>query len=132
MQSVLKAKLYILSTLNIDLILWHSQLIACAENVKSWFKSWGFPFTFQAYILPQTHKSMSFIWIVWSTLYVYLWWESKSLKRKWKVLDLMIRNLGKLLTKPISVFLWYAQWVENLFIELPPSFSYFSFCDFNI
>ena len=21
----------------------------------------------------QTHKSMSFIWIVWSTLYVYLW-----------------------------------------------------------
>ena len=23
----------------------------------------------------QTHKSMSFIWIVWSTLYVYLWAE---------------------------------------------------------
>ena len=22
---------------------------------------------------PQTHKSISFIWIVWSTLYVYLW-----------------------------------------------------------
>ena len=21
----------------------------------------------------QTHKSVSFIWIVWSTLYVYLW-----------------------------------------------------------
>ena len=30
-------KLYIPSTLNIDLILWHTQLIACAENVKSWF-----------------------------------------------------------------------------------------------
>ena len=72
-------------------------------NVKSWFKSWVTSFTFQAYILPhtlnlifvglfksylnfkavlalpktarsaQTHKSISFIWIVWSTLYVYLW-----------------------------------------------------------
>ena len=46
------AKLYIPSTLNIDLILWHTQLIVCAENVKSWIKSWVFPFTFQAYILP--------------------------------------------------------------------------------
>ena len=26
----------------------------------------------------QTHKSMSFIWIVWSTLYVYLWSIAKS------------------------------------------------------
>ena len=45
----LKLKLYIPSTLNIDLILWHTQLIVCAENVKSWFKSWVFIFTFQAY-----------------------------------------------------------------------------------
>ena len=45
-------KLYVPSTLNIDLILWHTQLIVCAENFKSWFKSWGFPFTFQAYICP--------------------------------------------------------------------------------
>ena len=37
-------KLYIPSTLK--------HLIVCAENAKSWFKSWGFPFTFQAYILP--------------------------------------------------------------------------------
>ena len=44
------AKLYIPSTLNIDLILWHTQLIMSAENVKSWFKSWLLPFTFQAYI----------------------------------------------------------------------------------
>ena len=42
----LGTKLYIPSTLNIDLILWHTQLIVCAENVKSWFKSWVFPFTF--------------------------------------------------------------------------------------
>ena len=35
-----QAKLYIPSTLNIDFILWHTQLIVCAENVKSWFKSW--------------------------------------------------------------------------------------------
>ena len=41
------AKLYIQSTLNIDLILWHTQLIVCAENVKSWVIS----FTFQAYTL---------------------------------------------------------------------------------
>ena len=33
------AKLYMPSTLNIDLILWHTQLIVCAEKVKSWFKS---------------------------------------------------------------------------------------------
>ena len=45
-----RAKLYIPSTLNIDLILWQTQLIVCAENVKSWV----FPFTFQAYILPHT------------------------------------------------------------------------------
>ena len=32
-------KLYTPSTLNIDLILWHTQLNVCAENVKSWFKS---------------------------------------------------------------------------------------------
>ena len=23
--------------------MWHTQLIVCAENVKSWFKSWVFP-----------------------------------------------------------------------------------------
>ena len=38
-------KLYIPSTLNIDLILWHTQLIVCVENVKSWFKSWVFFFS---------------------------------------------------------------------------------------
>ena len=27
----------------------------------------------------QTHKSISFIWIVWSTLYVYLWYYEESL-----------------------------------------------------
>ena len=51
-------QLYIPSTLNIDLILWHTQLIVCAENVKSWFKSWVFPLTFQAYILPHTLNCM--------------------------------------------------------------------------
>ena len=42
----LDPKLYIPSTLSINLILWHTQLIVCAENFKSWFKSWVFPFTF--------------------------------------------------------------------------------------
>ena len=46
------------STLNIDLILWHTQLIVCAENIKSWFKSWIFPFTFQAYTMPHTLNCM--------------------------------------------------------------------------
>ena len=58
LMSALYPKLYIPSTLNIDLILWHTQLIVCAENVKSWFKSWVFPFTFQAYILPYTLNCM--------------------------------------------------------------------------
>ena len=103
---VLKPKLYITSTLNIDLILWHIQLIG---NVKSWFKSWVISFTFQAYTLrhtlnficgslsefhtclnfkavlalPKTARSprhISFIWIVWCTLYVYPW-----LKQEFKV-----------------------------------------------
>ena len=30
----------------------------CAENVKSWFKSWVFHFTFQAYTLPHTLNCM--------------------------------------------------------------------------
>ena len=49
-------KLYIPSALNIDLILWHTQLIVCAENVKSWLKSRVIHFTFQAYTLPQGSK----------------------------------------------------------------------------
>ena len=60
-------KLYVPSTLNIELILWHTQLIVCAENVKSWFKSWFFPFTFQAYILPPIH------WIVCVLAYQNFW-----------------------------------------------------------
>ena len=47
-------KLYIPNTLKIVILLWHTQLIVCAENVKLWFKSWVFPFTFQDYILPHT------------------------------------------------------------------------------
>ena len=55
---LLQPKLYIPSTLNIDLILWHTQLIVCGENIKSLFKSWVFPFTFQAYIMPHTLNCM--------------------------------------------------------------------------
>ena len=57
-QLVVGSKLYIPSTLNIDLILWHTQLIVCGENIKSLFKSWVFPFTFQAYIMPHTLNCM--------------------------------------------------------------------------
>ena len=55
----MQTNLYIPSTLNIDLILWHKQLIVRAVNVKSWFKSWVFPFTFLAYTLPHTLNCMS-------------------------------------------------------------------------
>ena len=41
MNSKLRPKLYIPNSLNIDPILWHSQL--CALNVKSWFKSSLYP-----------------------------------------------------------------------------------------
>ena len=105
-------------------ILWHTQLIVCAENVKSWFKLWVFPFTFQAYILPhtlnckwvslskfhiwilkqfltlpktasstQTHKSKSFIWIVWSTLYAYLWMLHTINHPKWSVSIFSRKNM---------------------------------------
>ena len=50
----LYSKLCIPSAFKIDLLLWHTQLIVCAENVKSWV----FPFTFQAYILPHTVNCM--------------------------------------------------------------------------
>ena len=52
--SRLDPKIYIPSTLNIDLIPWHKQLFVCAVNVKSWFKSWVISFTFQAYTLSHT------------------------------------------------------------------------------
>ena len=57
-QSMPDTKLYIPSAPNIDIILWHTQLIVCAENIKSWFKSWVFPLTFQAYILLYTLDCM--------------------------------------------------------------------------
>ena len=60
-QRGLGAKFQIQSTLNIDLILWHTQLIMCAENVKSWFKSRVFPFTFQAHTLPHTFICVSLL-----------------------------------------------------------------------
>ena len=55
-------KLYIPSTLNIDLILWHTQLIVCVENVKSWFKSWVFSFHFSSlYPAPYIEFYLNFI-----------------------------------------------------------------------
>jgi hypothetical protein len=32
---------------------------------------------------PQTNKSISFVWIVWSTLYVYLWYGAGYKLEKW-------------------------------------------------
>ena len=82
---------------SIDLILWHTQLIVCAVKCYhglyhglfiSLFKLIPCPIHWIVYVLAnsnflfefyssfstaQTHKSIIFIWIVWSTLYVYLW-----------------------------------------------------------
>ena len=76
------SKLYMPSTLNIDLILCHTQLILCAENVKSWV----FHFTFQAYILPHTRDihiecSKQFKW----NLYFYVSGQSRLI---WAALKL--------------------------------------------
>ena len=68
LKKIRKPKLYTPSTLNIDLILWHTHLIVCAENVKSWFKSWVFPFTFQAYLYPAPYIELYVCFILEYTL----------------------------------------------------------------
>ena len=40
----LPSKLYIISTLNTDYLLWYTQLIVCAVNVKSWIILFTFQF----------------------------------------------------------------------------------------
>ena len=40
----------------------------------------------------QTHKSMSFIWIVWSTLYVYLWFECETWNQNFEWTKLALTN----------------------------------------
>ena len=57
-QVSLEPKLYTPSTLNIDLILWHTQFIVCAMNVNSWFRSQIISFTFQAYTLPYMYMEL--------------------------------------------------------------------------
>ena len=54
------SKVDIPSTLNIDLILWHTQLIVCAENVKSWFKSRVFLLLFKLISCP-IHWNVCFL-----------------------------------------------------------------------
>ena len=54
----LYSKLYIPSTLNIDLILWHTQLIVCAENVKSWI----FDFTYFSSLYPNPYIELYECW----------------------------------------------------------------------
>ena len=73
------SKLYIPSTLNIYLILWHKQLIVCPVNDKSWFKSLVISFTFQGFFWMRIHsKFMKFS--VWGS--VWAW------KVKWITHDL--------------------------------------------
>ena len=50
----------------------------------------------------QTHKSISFIWIVWSTLYVYLWHKYKVL-HWW--LEGQLPRKSRFAPRPSSVFL---------------------------
>ena len=79
-------KLYIPSTLNIDLLLWHTQLIVCA--VKSWCKSLVFPVTFQAYFLPHTLNCMRvslFEFHIWILEQFYCCLKRPTLPRHIKV-----------------------------------------------
>ena len=50
LKKIRKPKLYTPSTLNIDLILWHTHLIVCAEKWITHDLIHDFHFTFQAYI----------------------------------------------------------------------------------
>ena len=51
-------KLYTPSTLNIDLLLWHTHLIVCAVKWITHDLIYDFHFTFQAYTLPHTLNGM--------------------------------------------------------------------------
>ena len=53
----------------------------------------------------QTHKSISFIWIVWSTLYVYLWSYPEKLE-KYIATICKIRNILEELYKIYSLRNW--------------------------
>ena len=54
----------------------------------------------------QKKADANFGTVFFSTSSIF-WWESKSLKRKWKVPDLMIRNIRKVLMQPTLRFLLY-------------------------
>ena len=78
----------------------------------------------------KTHKSMSFIWIVWSTLYVYLWaspekklWWKKEIstgKRRSNMLcsgDFCLKNFGCSLVQKfnLSLLSYYYFLTHSLF-----------------
>ena len=56
----------------------------------------------------QTHKSMSFIWIVWSTLYVYLWYLSRKMQNPHYIKRHFMRDLWDLLFEwnPFLEMIW--------------------------
>ena len=61
----------------------------------------------------QTHKSISFIWIVWSTLYVYLW-PLLAIKRKTKsVVILQLVDMKPIFRNIFFSFLNFAVSLHN-------------------
>ena len=79
----------------------------------------------------QTHKIISFIWIVWSTLYVYLCLKSKSIENS---------NLLKSLTHMTLIIFWlelvrnkasskvgYSSWHLSIHGRSQPRFYYVKF-----
>ena len=53
----------------------------------------------------QTHKSITFIWIFWGTLYVYLWLTPWSRKSVWKTYSRM-KNYPLLFPPFLTAWLW--------------------------
>ena len=128
-------KLYIPSTLNIDLMLWHIQLIVCAENVKSWFKSWAFPFTFQAYTLPHTLScicvSLFKVWVsfeLFGALYMYISGkhQGKSNRLQGMAHCPILSRLEKHVNWPKALKTQY--FYEGLKIELKAKYYIFLLC----
>ena len=110
--------------------MWHTQLNVCAWNVNSWFKSWVFPFTFQAYILPHTLNFMCvslFKFHIW--ILEQFWCRKKrpALPRHIKVwvslelfgaLYMYISGLGLNVMSTIPHFLEFLLSLNTSFLEI--------------
>ena len=82
----------------------------------------------------QTHKSISFIWIVWSTLYVYLWSGHKHLLRfqNWDSHHISISLLTYFSAFDKGFQIWFLKprYVFNSQFQTQPDISFSRFPNF--